>query len=156
MQAIRVSNAGGMSKAVRSAAGEQPERVAMRRILWAGPLAVVMATAATLAALAALLAVLPSVNPEFLALAPQSVAIMTVPLCACAIPVFALIARFAQRPLRTFRIVAAGALLLSFVPDLWLLSQPGSTVPTVGALMVLHVVAAVATVWTLTGLTRAA
>jgi hypothetical protein len=156
MQAIQISNAHGAAKAAHSAGSARTDRVAILRILWAGPLAVVAATATTLAALVPILAVLPPVNPVFVELAPQSVAIMTAGLCACALPVYALVARFARRPLSTFRAVSAVALLLSFVPDVLLLPQPGSTVPTVAALMVLHVVAAVALVRTLTLLTRAA
>jgi hypothetical protein len=156
MQAVRMSNAQGMAQAAGSAGSARMERVAMRRILWAGPLAVAAATAATLAALAILIAVLPPINPAFVELAPQSVAMVTAVLCACALPVFALVARFARRPIHMFRLIAAGALLLSWVPDAMLLPDPVSTVPTVIALMVLHVVAAVVLVGTLTAWTRAA
>jgi len=156
MQAIQISNARGTTQASQSTSSARTDRVAMLRILWAGPLAVAAATAATLAALAVAIAVLPPINPAFVELAPQSVAMVTAVLCACALPVYALVARFTRRPIRTFEIISAGALVLSWVPDLLLLSDPTSTVPTVIALMVLHVVAAVALVRTLTALTRAA
>ena len=48
------------------------------------------------------------------------------------------------------------ALVLSFLPDLWLLngssSFPGATSTGVGVLMVLHIVAALTIVWGLIGL----
>ncbi len=48
------------------------------------------------------------------------------------------------------------ALVLSFLPDLWLLSGnssfPGATSTGVGVLMVLHIVAALTIVWGLIGL----
>jgi hypothetical protein len=130
------------------------ERVALRRLLWAGPAAVAASVAATLVAWAAAVAVLPPINPAFVELQGQSIAFVTAVLCAAAIPVFALVARFARRPLRTFRIVAVVALVLSWIPDLLLLPEPGATVANVVALMVLHVVAAVAMVWTLSTLTQ--
>ena len=81
--------------------------------------------------------------------------------------VFALVARFARNPIRTYHIVAFAALLISFVPDLLLLLNPagapppggppavgGITVVNVAALMILHVVAYAISVGLLTTLTR--
>jgi len=132
--------------------GTRTERVAMRRLLWAGPVAVAMAVAATLVARAVAVAVLPPFDPLFVAMQAASVAIVASVLCAMAVPVFALVAWRSRRPLHTFRIVAAVALVLSWVPDLLLLPQPGTTVVGVVALMILHVVAAAALVWTLSTL----
>ncbi len=69
--------------------------------------------------------------------------------------VFGAVRRFASQPIRLFRIVAAVALLMSFLPDLWLLTDtasrtfPGATVQAVGTLMVPHIVAATTVVWML-------
>ncbi len=156
MQAIQMSNAHGTAKAVPSAGSVRTNRVAIWRILWAGPLSILAAVAATLTALAGATAILPPINPAFVELAPQSVAMVTAVLCACAIPVFVLVARSARQPVRTFALISAGALVLSWVPDLMLLPDPTSTVLTVVALMVLHVVAAVTLVATLMALTRTA
>jgi uncharacterized protein DUF6069 len=109
-----------------------------------------------LAARAIAVAVLPPVDPRFVELLPQSIIIMTAPLCAMAVAVFALVARFARRPVETYRIVAAVALVLSWIPDLMIVSQPGGTTGGVVALVVLHAVAAVAVVWTLERLTTEA
>ncbi len=73
-----------------------------------------------------------------------------------AIAVFAIVRRRARAPARLFRGIAAAVLILSFIPDLWLLSEgagaifPGGTVPGVGLLMLMHVVAASVIVWVLT------
>lgn len=97
------------------------------------------------------------VPPEFQPLALPSAAIFfTAVLGTGAVIVFAVVRRAAGRPVRTFRWIAAVALLLSFLPDAWLLSEgaaeafPGATPATVVALMVLHVVAAAVIVPTLT------
>jgi hypothetical protein len=53
---------------------------------------------------------------------------------------------------RVFTLVAAAVLLLSFLPDIALLrGDPNATLPAVIALMLMHVVAAVACVAALTG-----
>ncbi len=70
---------------------------------------------------------------------------------------FAVIRRFFDQPVRLFRLVAAGALGLSLVPDVWLWSDgaaaqfPGASVTAVVVLMVMHVVAAAIVVWAMTG-----
>ena len=73
-----------------------------------------------------------------------------------AIAVFAVVRRRSRAPARLFRGIAAAVLLLSFIPDLWLLSEgagaifPGGSVPGVGLLMFMHVVAATVIVGFLT------
>ena len=70
---------------------------------------------------------------------------------------FALIRGFGDHPVRLFRRVAAGALVLSLVPDIWLGTDgaaaqfPGASVTAVVVLMVMHVVAAAIVVWAMTG-----
>ena len=67
--------------------------------------------------------------------------------------VFAGIAGVSARPISIFRIVAGVVLVLSFIPDLWLLTEsgganvPGGTPAGVGTLMLMHVVSAAAVVW---------
>lgn len=59
-----------------------------------------------------------------------------------AVVVFGLIARYARRPVRTFRRVALAVLLISLVPDvllLFLVLIPGTTTAAVLTLMVEHV-----------------
>ena len=70
--------------------------------------------------------------------------------------VFALVARRARHPITTYRRIAVVALLLSFLPDIGLLLNanaapfPGITIQSVGTLMVMHIVAAVISVYLLT------
>ncbi len=70
--------------------------------------------------------------------------------------VFAVLQRRSDRPEYLFRWIALGVLLLSSLPDLWLLSDgaagafPGATPTAVGVLMLMHVVAAAVIVWFLT------
>lgn len=65
-----------------------------------------------------------------------------------AIGVWLLVRRRSARPVRVYRQIAMAALILSLVPDLWLLSDaaadafPGATVPAVATLMLQHVFAA--------------
>ena len=77
-----------------------------------------------------------------------------------AVIVFALLVRFARRPILIFKWIAVVVLLLSFVPDVLLLvaSVPGATAVSVGVLMSMHVVAwaiSVGTLITLAGTGRA-
>ena len=69
--------------------------------------------------------------------------------------VFGVVRRRADRPEYLFRWIALGVLLLSFLPDMWLLGDgaaafPGVTPTGVGVLMLMHVAAAAAIVWFLT------
>ena len=70
---------------------------------------------------------------------------------------FVVVRRVATRPVPVFRMVAAGALLVSFIPDVLLLTEqgaanfPGATVAGVGLLVLMHVVAAATIVRCLEG-----
>ena len=73
-----------------------------------------------------------------------------------AVSVFVAVRRFAPQPIRLFHIIAVVALLLSFLPDVWLLTDaasdvfPGATGGSLGTLMVQHMAAAAIVVWMLT------
>lgn len=62
----------------------------------------------------------------------------------------------AAEPVRLFRQIAIVALVVSFLPDLWMLTDagagafPGATIPGVVTLMLQHVLAASAILWMLT------
>jgi hypothetical protein len=132
------------------------ERVALRRLVWVGPLVVAAATAANEVARRIVLAVVPGVDPSYIALDASAVAMMTVLFTAAAVGVFAAVAKLSIQPIRTYQIVAVVALALSMLPDLMLLNEPSTTAGDVVALMILHVVAAAAVVWPLCTLTREA
>ena len=65
--------------------------------------------------------------------------------------VFAVMGRFTRRPIRTFRVVAAVVLVLSFATPFTL---PGAPVAMIAALLLMHVIAAAAITGGLTTLGR--
>ncbi len=119
-----------------------------------GPLIIVVAVLANLLVRAISLALF-EVAPEFEPFQIPRMAFLTAVGVGLAVVVFAVVARRAQRPLRTFRIIAIIALLLSFIPDIGLLVTdfvPGTTAPAVATLMVMHVVSAAIAVFMLESL----
>lgn len=135
------------------------ERVAMGRLLWVGPLAVIASVIAN--GIVRVVAVpLLNIPPEFQPLTWGQFIFLTVVGTGLGAIVFAVVARFAKRPIRTFRIISVVALLLSWLPDLGLLAAgdrapyPGTSLSSVGVLMFMHVVAAVVSVGLLTTLTQ--
>ena len=119
------------------------ERVSLKRLLWAGPLAIVLALIANGIVRAIALAVL-DIPADFMPLQSPAFIFLTVVLLLGAIVTFAVIGRLSRRPVRTFQIVAAIVLVLSFLPDIGLLvsGAPGATLPGVLTLMLMHVIAA--------------
>ena len=120
-------------------------------------MAVAGAIASTLIVRAVALAFI-DVPPEFVPLAtPGPTIFFSVLGSMAAVFVYALVRRRSERPNVHFRMIAAVALLLSFLPDLWLLGEgaaatfPGATPAAVGILMSMHVAAAAVVVWALTG-----
>ena len=132
-----------------AAAGPQAWRVWLRTILGA--------VAATLAVRAAALTAfdIPS-GFEPLAVAGPTV-FLTVVGVAAGLGVAVAVDRWSERPVTLFRRIAVAALLLSLVPDFWLLTDgdgeafPGATVPAVVTLMVQHAAAATVVIWGATG-----
>lgn len=119
-------------------------------------LAIGGALAATLATRMLGLALI-DVPPEFPPLSgPGPTIFFTTVSSIVAVIVYAGVRRWSKRPDRLFRVIAAVVLVLSFLPDLWLLGEgaatafPGATPGGVGLLMMMHVVAAVVIVWALT------
>ena len=98
------------------------------------------------------------VPPEFepLAMAGPTV-FLTVVGVASGLGVAVAVDRLSVRPVPLFRRIVVAALLLSLLPDLWLLTEgaaegfPGTTVPAVAILMVQHVAAAAVVLWSVTG-----
>ena len=98
------------------------------------------------------------VPPEFqpLAMAGPTV-FLTVVGVAGGLGVAVAVDRLSARPVPLFRRIVVAALLLSLVPDLWLLTEsaaegfPGATVPAVAILIVQHVAAAAVVLSSVTG-----
>jgi hypothetical protein len=115
-----------------------------------GALAAVLASVTNAVLVLAATAV--GVAPGFRPLAIPPVLLLTVLGVAGATAVYWLLCRRASNPDRTFVRVAAVVLVLSFLPDIGLLSaDPAATVAGVVVLMAMHVVAAAASVAVLTG-----
>jgi len=143
---------------VSTASQSQPgERVAYSRLLWVGPLTIVAAVVAT--SLLRLVAVaLLQPDPQFIPLTPAIPVVFTIIGVLGAVIAYAIVGRIGSRPIRLFRRVALVALALSFIPDMLLLvsgAMPGTSVATVGTLMLMHIVAWAISVRMLTTLARA-
>ena len=95
-------------------------------------------------------------DPGFVVLAtPGGTIIFTLVPAVVAVVVYALLLRFASNPERTFAILAAVVLVLSWIPDLtYIPTVPGSSTAQTVVLMIMHVVAAVVIVGMLTNLAR--
>lgn len=116
---------------------------------WSLPVRGVLAVLASVLVNAALVWALDAagIAPDFRALTYPPVVFLSALGAVGATVVYALLVRYVDDVDRTFVRVAAAVLVLSFVPDLGLLAaDPAATVPGVLALMVMHVVVAVASV----------
>ena len=134
-----------------------PSSIQLRRLLWVGPLTVVAAVVAVQIVRFIVVALLPQAsNAMQLSFMGISV-VFTAVLVIGAVLVFALVARFAAKPIALYQRIAFIVLLLSFIPDALLArsSMPGASWPNSIALIVLHIVAWGVTVWMLTKLTVA-
>jgi hypothetical protein len=116
--------------------------VQFRRLLWVGPLAILASVIGVLIVRIIAVAVL-NPNPMPISLGWVAPIMFTVVLVAGAVLVFALVARFARNPIRTYQIIAFVVLVLSFLPDLAYAqsSMPGASWPVAIALIIMHVVA---------------
>ncbi len=133
------------------------EYIALRKLLWIGPLAIVSAIIANLIVRAIAVAFL-GVSGTFQYFQPAYIIGSTILYLLLALIVFALVSRFARRPLRFYRVLALVALLVSFlIPAMalsGLLPTPGMNVPIFWTMIVMHSVSAVIVVGLLTTLTR--
>ena len=149
-----------MSTSISNSPAVSNSKIAWRKLLWVGPLAVVTSIIANLVVRFVAVAAL---NPpaEFLPLNVVQPVFLTVVGVTLAVISFAIVGRFARNPIQTYQTVALVALLISFVPDILLLVNansapfPGVNIGTVSALMLMHVVTWAITVTLLTRLGRA-
>jgi hypothetical protein len=124
--------------------------VQLKKLWWAGPLTVLTAIIGVLIVRTVARMIL---QPPF---APGLQMIMlpivlTLVLCTGAVLVFALVGRFAKKPVLTYLIISIVFLLISFVPDIAVASAPfpGAGWPYSMTLMIMHVVAGFITVFML-------
>jgi hypothetical protein len=117
-------------------------RPGLMRLLWVGPLTVLVSIVAVLIVRIVAVALLHP-PPEFTPLGWDSPIVLTAVFVTSAALVFVLVARLASNAIRTFRIIAAVVLLLSFLPDIAVgrSQTPGATWPDALALMAMHIAA---------------
>ena len=128
--------------------------IQLNKLWWAGPLTVVTAIVGVLIVRAIAMVILPAPYAPGLAMLMLPV-ILTLILCTGAVLVFALVGRFAKYPVRTYLIISATFLVISFLPDLAVVSAPfpGAGWPYSITLMIMHGVAGFITVYMLIKLT---
>src|SRR5215475_14473459 len=122
------------------------ERVATRKLMWVGPLMIVLAVLVNL--VVRLLAVsFFGVSSSFLYLQVPVISITTVVFLALALLVFVLVGRVSNHPVRSFWIVGGIALVVSFLNPLlqlaghWL-PATGMNLPIFWTMIVMHCLSA--------------
>lgn len=130
--------------------------VQLKKLWWVGPLTVLSAIIGVLIVRVIALAILTPPYAPGLAMIALPI-VLTLVLCTGAVFVYALVGRFAKKPIRTYLIIAVAFLLVSFLPDLAAVSAPfpGAGWPYSITLMIMHVVAGFITVYMLIKLTAA-
>ena len=128
--------------------------IQLKKLWTVGPLTVLAAIVGVLIVRAIALMVLtppfaPGLEMIFLPV------VLTLVFCTAAVVVFALVGRFAKNPIRTYIIISAVFLVISFLPDIAIASapMPGAGWPYSITLMIMHVVAGFITVYMLIKLT---
>jgi len=112
-----------------------------RRLWWVGPLTVAASIAAVFAVRVIAFATL-ELSAEYPPLTPFGLVLFTSVLVSAAVLVFAVVVWKSAAPIRTYRRIALGALVLSCIPDLFLPgTDPGATWTAAIVLMVMHVAA---------------
>jgi uncharacterized protein DUF6069 len=131
------------------------DQIEHRRILWAGPLTVVAAIGAVLV-IRVVAAAAFDLATMFQPLGWFFPIVDTLVLVTAAVLVFAAVARWAWKPVRTYRLIAFVALMISLIPDFLMQSRRPDlfTWPRTLTLMAMHVAAWAVTVTMLTRLTR--
>ncbi|MFL5803782.1 MAG: DUF6069 family protein [Roseiflexaceae bacterium] len=135
----------------------QQERVALGRLWWVTLLAIAAASAANLVVYVIATALFEGPR-RFTLLGPITIVVSTAVYLVVAAIVYALIGRFARRPIRLFRRVSVVALLLSLLlpisAAITLPAPDAPDAPTVVTLIVMHIIAAILTVGLFTTLAR--
>ncbi|HLX57395.1 MAG TPA: DUF6069 family protein [Ktedonobacteraceae bacterium] len=132
------------------------ERVAMCKLVWVGPLTIVLAVVVNLVVRSFAVSFF-GVSASFPYLQAPVISITTVVFLALALLVFVLLGRMSSHPFRSFRIVGGIALVVSFLNPLlqlaghWL-PATGMNLPIFWTMIVMHCVSAIITISLLTTL----
>lgn len=129
--------------------------IQLKKLWWVGPLTVLAAVIGVLIVRAIAMTILPPPYAPGLEVIMASIS-LTVVFCTAAVIVFALVARYAKNPVRTYVIISSIFLVISFLPDIAVVSMPipGAGWPYSITLMIMHVVAGFITVYMLIRLTK--
>ena len=131
--------------------------IALRKLVWIGPLAIVSTIIANLIVRTLAIAFF-AVSGTFQYFQAAYIIGSSIIYLLLALIAFALVSRFARRPIRVYRALACTALLISFlIPALalsGLMPITGMTLPIFWTMIVMHIVSAVIVVTLLTTLTR--
>ncbi len=153
-----MADAGAQVESHRALNGVEIHGVKLNRLVWTGPLTIVLAIAAT--SVVRLIAVaLLRPDSHFLPLSPWGPPTFSFAGAFGAVIAYALVGRFSRRPTKLFESLALATLILSFIPPLMVWASnaiPGTTGGNIVALLVMHIVVWAISVGLLTRLTRAA
>lgn len=133
------------------------EHVAIRKLVWVGPLAIGCAVIANLIIRTIAVAFF-GVPESFQYLQAATIIGSTIVYLLLALLVFVLVSRFARRPIRIYRVVAFVALCVSLLTPAMalkgLMPVPGMSLAIFWTMVVMHLVSASIVVGLLTTLTR--
>ena len=116
--------------------------IQLKKLWWVGPLTVLGAIIGVLIVRAIAMAILTPPYAPGLAMIALPI-VLTLVFCLGGVLVFALVGRFAKNPIRTYIIIASVFLVISFLPDLAVVSAPlpGAGWPYSITLIIMHIVA---------------
>ena len=125
------------------------EQVALRKLIWVGPLTIVSTVIVNL--------IIRSIAVSSFGV-PETFQYVEAPYVIGSTIVFVLVNRFAQRPIQFYRILAFVVLCISFLSPVMalvgLFPAPGMTLSIFWTMIVMHTVSAIIVVGLLTTLTR--
>lgn len=133
------------------------KQVAARKLLWVGPLTLIVAALVN-SFIRTLAVAFLGVPESFTSLQLPSVIGSTVFFVLLALLAFVLVSRFAQRPTQFYRVLALIALCLSLLTPIMALTgiflTPGMNLPIFWTMLTMHIITAAVVVGLLTTLTR--
>lgn len=133
------------------------EHTALRKLLWVGPLTIVIAVIANLIIRAIAVSVF-GVSAMFQLLQPSMIIGSTIIFLLVALLAFVLVSRLAQRPIQFYRKLALVMLCISLLSPVMALTglfpAPGMTFSIFWAMIAMHIVSALIVVGLFTTLTR--
>ena len=133
------------------------EHVALRRLIWVGPLTLVSTVIANLIIRTSAISLF-GVPETFQYLQPAYVIGSSIFFVLLALLAFVLVSRFAQRPIRFYRILAFVVLCISLLSPVMalvgLFPAPGMTLSIFWTMIAMHLVSAIIVIGLLTTLTR--